>query len=557
MLNLKTKIKRRTLKLISGLFLGGLIFFVSCQNSQDFDQKNIFRYNESNGVGSLDPAYSKDLAAINVCEQLYNGLVQLDSNLKIQPAIAKKWQQSPDLLTYTFLLKDKVYFHSNDCFGEIKSRPVNARDFVYSFQRIFDPALSSPGLWIFSKVDTSWQSHGFYAPNDSVFQIQLKEPYAPFISLLSMKYCSVIPEEAVQYYGQEFRKNPVGTGPFRMKFWEEGLKLILEKNENYFEEGLPLLDYISISFLVDKQSEFLLFLQGKIDYISGLSPVLKDELIDTDGVLNPKYHSRIKLLKTPYLNTEYVGILMDTNLDIMQNSPLKNLAFRRALNYSIDKIKMLKYIQNSIGQPAIYGFIPSALWDRNVERPQGYSYDVAKAEILFRQAKQELSLTEFPPIEIAATSKSVEICKFLQHEWARFGIETKIELNQWAALKEMVANNKVSLFRASWVADYPDAENYLLLFGSEHFSPKGPNYTHFSLNQYDSLLNIINFTPINEQKNEIYRDMDSIIIANAPIIPLFYDEVVRFIQDDIQAFEPNSMNLMVLKKVKRRRNTNY
>jgi len=115
----------------------------------------------------------------------------------------------------------------------------------------------------------------------------------------------------------------------------------------------------------------------------------------------------------------------------------------------------------------------------------------------------------------------------------------------------MVANNKVGMFRASWIADYPDAENYFLLFGSEHFSPKGPNYTHFFSNEYDSLLNIINFTASIDQKMGIYRQMDSIIIANSPIIPLFYDEVVRFLHFDIQGFEPNSMNLMKLKKVKK------
>jgi len=557
MLSLKTKIKQQIQLLISGLFIGGLIFFVSCQDTRDSEGYAIFRYNESNGIGSLDPAYSKDLASINVCEQIYNGLIQLDSNLQIQSSIAKEWQLSQDLLTYTFALKSQVYFHDNECFSDSSTRLVTADDFVFSFQRILDPAVSSPGLWIFNKVDTTWGNKGFYALNDTIFQVRLKEPYAPFLALLSMKYCSVLPQEAIQYYGEDFRKNPVGTGPFKMKYWEEGLKLILEKNEQYFEKGWPFLDYISISFLVDKQSEFLLFLQGKIDYISGLSPALKDELLNADGDLNTKYQDKIRLLKLPFLNTEYVGILMDTGLDIMRKSPLRSLAFRKALNYSLDKEKMLRYIQNNIGEPAINGFIPNVLWPDGISKTSGYSYDEMKAKALFKQAKKDLSIKKFPPIEIAATSKSVEICKFLQHEWARFGIETNIELNQWAALKEMVANNKVGLFRASWVADYPDAENYFLLFGSEHFSPKGPNYTHFLSKEYDSLLNIINFTPSKEQKIKIYREMDSIIIANAPVIPLFYDEVVRFLQVDIEGFEPNSMNLMVLKKVKKKHNTNY
>jgi len=517
----------------------------------DLESSKIFRYNESNGIGSLDPIYAKDLAAINVCEQLYNGLLQLDSNMQLQASIAKQWKLSSNLLTYTFIIRDSVLFHQNKCFSDSADRRVKAKDFVYSFNRILDPNLASPGLWIFNKVDTTWKENGFYALNDSVLKIRLKEPYAPFLALLTMKYCSVIPEEAIQYYGQDFRRNPVGTGPFKMKYWEEGLKLILEKNDKYFEQGWPLLDYVSISFLVDKQSEFLLFLKAKIDYISGLSPVLKDELLDANGNLNKKYQGEFNLLKIPYLNTEYIGILMDTSLEVLQNSPLKNLAFRKALNYSIDKRKMLRYIQNNIGEPAEYGFLPNALWPPDIERKIGYVYNSEKAKMLFEQAKMELNISEFPKIELAATSKSLDICKFLQHEWSQYGIETEIELNQWAALKEMVANNKVGMFRASWIADYPDAENYFLLFGSEHFSPKGPNYTHFFSNEYDSLFNIINFTASIDQKMGIYRQMDSIIIANSPIIPLFYDEVVRFLHIDIQGFEPNSMNLMKLKKVKK------
>lgn len=545
------RIRFLIIKFISGLFIGGLIFFASCSIKEARDEKAIFRYNESNGIASLDPAFSKDLASINVCEQLFNGLVQLDSELVVIPSIAKSWELSLDFLTYTFVLNRKVSFHDNECFEGSKGRTVIADDFVYSFSRISDPELVSPGLWIFDKVDSSWNTKGFHALNDSVFQIKLKEPYAPFLSLLSMKYCSVIAKEAIVFYKSDFRKKPVGTGPFKFKYWEEGLKLVLLKNENYFEEGLPKIDAVNISFLVDKQSEFLLFLQQKIDYISGVSPALKEELLSKEGTLNKKYIGQFQMFKAPYLNTEYIGIQMDTSLDILKNSPLKNLAFRKALNYSIDKKKMLRYIQKNIGEAAEYGFIPTGLWPQKYKRATGYSYQPNMAKELFQQAKIELGLSEFPPIEIAATSKSVDICKFLQHEWSQYGIQTHIALNQWAALREMVANSKVSLFRASWVADYPDAENYLILFDSKFFSPKGPNYTHFKSDDYDNQLKMLNFTSSLEEKFESYRVLDSIIMANAPVIPLFYDEVIRFVHTDITGFRPNTMNLMVLKNVEK------
>ena len=547
------KIRISNIKIQSGLFFLGLIFFASCGNNKQEESKAIFKYNESNGIGSLDPAFSKDLASINACEQIYNGLVQLDSNLLTIPSIAKSWNISSDYLRYTFFIGENIFFHDNECFEEGVGRRVKAQDFVYSLSRILDPQIASPGLWIFDKVDKNWGSNGFNALNDSTFQIQLKEPYSPFLSLLSTKYCSVIPIEAIDYYKEAFRNHPVGTGPFQFKFWEEGLKLVLVKNENYFEEGLPYLDAVNVSFLVDKQSEFLLFLQQEIDYISGISPALKEELIISSGDLNPKYLGVFQMLKAPYLNTEYIGILMDTSYAIVNNSPLRSLAFRKALNYSIDRKKMLKYIQKNIGEAAEYGFIPTGLWPNKYPRAKGYDYQPQKAKDLFEQAKKELQVSEFPIISISATSKSVDICKYLQHEWSQFGIETQIELNQWAALREMVANSKTTLFRASWIADYPDAENYLLLFNSHLFSPKGPNYTHFHLDEYDRKLKMLNFVKNIDEKFNSYRVLDSIIMANASVIPLFYDEVIRFVNPDIKGFEPNSMNLMVLKNIKKRK----
>ena len=556
MLNWKTKIRLSLLYKISGLLIGGLIFFASCQPDHNpLESRQVFRYNEVNGIGSLDPAFAKDLALINACEQLFNGLVQLDSNLIPIASIAKSWQLSEDFLLYTFTLNNRVYYHDNQCFKDSVGRRVSAKDFVFSFNRILDSKLGSPGLWVFNMVDKSWKENGFNAPNDSVFQIKLKQPYTPFLSLLSMKYCSVIPHEAIEFYADDFRRNPVGTGPFILKYWEEGLKLVLVKNTKYFEQGLPYLDAISISFLADKQSEFLLFLQNNLDFISGYTPSLKDEILTETGELNPKYIDEFKMYKMPYLNTEYIGILVDTSLEIVKQSPLKNLSFRQALNYAIDKKKMLYYLQNNVGEAAHYGFIPSGLWPMEFERAKGYSFQEKKAEELFAIALTELGIDQFPPIKLSATSKSIDLCKYIQHQWAEFGIITEIELNQWAALKEMVANSKVALFRASWIADYPDPENYLLLFNSELFSPKGPNYTHFYSKDYNMQLKNSNFALTLKDKYYSYRIMDSLILANASVIPLYYDEVLRFVQPEIIGFEPNPMNLMVLKYVSKKKYT--
>ena len=150
--------------------------------------------------------------------------------LKTKSDLAKSWIISKDGLEYKFLIKNKVFFHKSKTFEKDSTRTVNAKDFEYSFNRLKDPYLASPGSWALKNVNS------FKAENDSVFVIKLKKPFAAFLGLLSMKYFSVVPFEAVNYYGDRFGKNPIGTGPFKFKRWEENIKLVLRKNNLYFEK---------------------------------------------------------------------------------------------------------------------------------------------------------------------------------------------------------------------------------------------------------------------------------------------------------------------------------
>jgi peptide/nickel transport system substrate-binding protein len=535
------------------LFLFSATFFSCSSPDKNSGEKQIFRLNESNGISSLDPAFAKDLSNLNVCNQLYNGLVSLDSKLQIQPAIAKNWEILDQGRRYVFHLRKDVYFHDSPAFKNKKGRKVIARDFVYSFQRIVDTLETSPGNWVFNTVKVKNHRYGFYAPNDTTFVIELAKPFAPFISLLSMKYCSVIPHEAIDYFGDKFRINPVGTGPFYLKYWKENVKLVLLKNPNYFEsikgEKLPYLDAINYTFLVDKQAEFLEFIQGKLDYLSGIEAGFKDEILDKNGEIQAKYRDRINLEKNPYLNTEYIGILNDTNLKIVKKSPLKYLKFRQAISYCIDKKKMLQYLRNNVGKAGDGGFLPQSFSFKNIA--YGYAYNPHKARMLLAELKTELGLHSFPSINLVATSKSLDLVKYVQHQCAQIGIDVKIELMQWGAMKEVVANSKANFFRGSWIADYPDAENYLSLFYSGNFSPKGPNYTHFSNPIFDSLYNYSIFVSDKRIKQQLYRSMDSLIMQNAVVLPLYYDEVMRFTQKNIHNLPPSPMNLLELKRVQK------
>ncbi len=530
----------------SFLLIFSITFFLSCATKKENKDKQIFRYNEVSNIASLDPAFAKDQAMIWVDNQLYNGLFQLDSSLNVLPCIAKSYDISEDGLTYTFHLRDDVYFHKDKCFKN-GTRKVVAQDFVYSFNRIIDEKVASPGLWIFEHVKKSDNKYSFSAIDDSTLRIELESVFPPFLGLLTMPYSFVVPKEAVEYYGEDFRKHPVGTGAFKFKYWKEGVKLVLLKNENYFEKDslgnpLPYLDAVNISFIVDKQSVFLEFIKGNIDFLSGIDPNYKDEILTHKGELQPKYKDKINLQKLPYLNTEYLGFYMEET----NNNPLNDKLVRQAINYGFDRNAMIRYMRNNIGIAGENGIVPYSLLPNKENKTNKYTYNPQKARKLLEQSgyyKQK------PIIRLSTTSSYLDLCKFIQQQLGLLDMNVKIDVYPPAELREMMAQGKTMWFRGSWIADYPDAENYLSLFYSKNFTPNGPNYTHFSNKEYDRLYVLASKENDIQKREQLYSKMNDIVIEEAPIVVLFYDEVLRFTQKNICGLTPNAMNLLILKTV--------
>jgi len=515
------------------------ISFLSCSKDSFVNNDNVFRYNEHSNISSLDPAFASTLRNIWPVNQLFNGLVQLDDSLNIKPDLSESWKISKDGMTYLFKIKKNTSFHKSIVFGKDSIRNVNAFDFEYSFNRLKDPKLASPGAWVLNNVEN------FKASNDSVFSIKLKSPFAAFLGILSMKYCSVVPKEAVDYYKSKFGKNPIGTGPFKFKKWEENIKLVLRKNNLYFEKDskgirLPYLEAISITFLPDKKSEFMEFAQNKIDFINSIDSSFKDQLLNVNGDLKEEYLKSINLLTGPYLNTEYIGFFLGKKESILQSKKL-----RLAINYGFDRKKMMKYLRNNIGYPANNGFIPLGLQKK---RTKGFEYDLKKALQLIKEYKDENG-NQSIEIVLSSDANYLDIVEYIQRELLKIGINIKINILPPSSLRQAKSNGKLEMFRASWIADYPDAENYLSLFYSKNFTPNGPNYTHFKNNLYDRLF----FEGIIEQskddREKIYSKLDSLIIEEAPIIPLYYDKIMRFSQKNVVGLETNPINQLNLKRV--------
>lgn len=536
------------------LLLLTLLFGSCTQVIKQNSGKTVFRYNESSGITSLDPAFARSQANIWGVNQLFNGLVQLDTNLAIRPCIARDWTISEDGKTYTFHLRNDIFFHDDSCFVNGKGRKATARDAEFSLKRLLDPKLASPGAWVLGLVDAKEGVPLINAVNDSLLTIRLNRSYPPFLGLLSMQYCSLIPEEAVINYGQDFRNHPVGTGPFSFAMWKEGVKLVLVKNDRYFEYEngvrLPYLDAVSISFIIDKQSAFLEFVKGNLDFMSGLDASYKDELLTPSGKLNSKYETIIHMESQPYLNTEYLGFLMDSSNALVSDSPLCDVRVRKALNMGFDRQKMIRYLRNGIGTPGIHGMIPKGMPGYKENSNYGYVYNPQMARKLLAEAGFPAG-RGLPPITLSTNASYLDLCQFIQSELVKIGVDLKIDVSPPATLRENIAQSRVPFFRGSWIADYPDAENYLSLFYSGNHTPAGPNYTQYSNPEFDRQFQSAIENITDSVRILSYTRLDSIVMADAPVIVLFYDQVLRFTRKNIARLGSNPMNLLVLKNVKK------
>ena len=532
-------------------------YFASCGGGEadQHDTSQVFSFNELGDVSSLDPAMSGSFENNWAVNQLYNGLVEMDAELNVQPCIAKSWLISDDGLTYTFNLRNDVVFHDDPQFPDGKGRNVTASDFVFSFSRLFDATVSNASS-LMEAFDEKSAGHanGLEAVNDSTLVIHLEHPFKPFLGILTMKYFSVVPKEVVQFYGEEFDIHPIGTGPFRLKKWERDARLVMERNEHYFKKDesgnqLPYLDIVSVTFIKDPDAAFLQLLSGDLDMLTGVDAINKEKTLKPDGTLQDEMLNKFTLQSAPFLKTDYLGINVDPGF-AGRTTALQNKLVRQAINYAIDREQIVRFRRNNLGTPATSGFIPPSMHAFDVSLLKGYSYDPDKARALLEMANFPGG-KGLPTIKLSIAASYADIADEIVHQLNEIGIPAEVEIMDAGSLTTEVAEGRIMCFRKSWIGDYPDPENFMSLFYSKHWSPAGVNYTHFSSTEFDRLYEKCLTEQSDSTRADLFLRMEQILVEEAPVVPLYYDQVVRLVAKNVSGLAVDPMNLINLERVKK------
>ena len=542
----KAKTERKTQTALGGVKYGG-----------------VFKMNENEDFRSLYPLNITMAIENRIASQVFEGLVKFNQeDLSIVSSLAESWEINDDATSYTFKIAKGVKFHDNNCFDGGKGREVTAVDFKYCLDRacVSDPTNQMYPL-LKDRVKGAKEYHesvnnktpleggvsGITVVDEYTLKIDLNYSFAGFLNIVSHNAFYLYPKEAVETYGIEMRINCVGTGPFRVKKIKESETVILERNPSYWkndEHGnqLPYLDGLKFSFNKEKKAELLEFKKGNLDLVFRLPlEMISDvvgELEDAKKGGNRPYVMQV----VPALSVFYLGFQH-------QLEPFNNKDVRKAFNYAIDRDAIVTYTLQGEGRPALHGIVPP-FKGYDYENVKGYQFDIEKAKEHLAKAGfangkgfPELSLQINP----GGGDRNVQIAEVIQKMLnENLGISIKIEQMPLSQHLESLETGKSLFWRATWIADYPDPENFLNLLNGSHVPDKlsEKSYTNpmrYQSTKFDSLFNIALREIDDAKRFKLFGEVDQIAVDDAAIMPIFYDENTRLIQVHVKNFPSNAM----------------
>lgn len=530
-----------------------------------------FKFSEEEYFKSLYPLNITEVTGHRIINQIYEGLVAFNQkDLSVEPCLAESWTVSEDGKVYTFKIREDVTFHDDACFSNGKGRKVTANDFKYCFDRLcyYNPS-ENQGFWIFKDIvvganeyneltknnpNADGEVSGVKVIDDYTLEIHLNQPFSIFLSRLALSFAQLYPKEAVDKYGSDLRNHCVGTGPFFIKRVVDNQLVFLEKNPNYWGKDihgnkLPYLDYIKFSFIKEKKAELNAFAKGELDFIYRLPLEMKEEVVDIEDRLKPAYQN-FQLQYLPSMTIQYYGFLHAG--DIFNNKKV-----RQAFCYAVDREKLVKFTLRGSGYAANYGFVPPGTSSFPYEEVKGYTYNPEKAQQLLAEAGYEKGMG-FPKLTLQINSgggRNEQVAEAVQRMLQEvLNIEVELLTVPWPQHTEAIESAKINFWRLGWIADYPDAENFLSLFHGKWVPDDIQVKTYINSFRYknkvfDEYLDKALKAVDESERNQWYVKADQVAIDDAVALPLFYDKDYRLLQPNVKNFPQNGMEYRNLKDV--------
>jgi oligopeptide transport system substrate-binding protein len=475
---------------------------------------------------TLDPARISDVYSRSVAHQIFDGLVQFDQTLTITPALAEFWRASRDGLTWTFTLRKGVKFHHG--------REVTADDVVYSFSRLLDPRLNSGAAELFTVIRGAQEFRagktkhvsGLVALDRYRVEVSLVEAPAPFVAFAAVGHAKIVPRDVAEAQGDAFGQRPVGTGPFRFVSWERGKEIVLAANPDYFD-GMPKLTHVLYRIFLGERFDTVNdeFERGELEDspLPGRMTLAEYRRMITD----PKH----VYVKRSMFTLRFYGL--NTRL-----KPLDDRRVRQAINHAIDRNSIVEnlylgrqLVARGILPPGTPGFNPKL---------EGYAFDPARARELLAQAGYPAGRGA-PTITIWSSVKD-PVAR--EHEMIRQALDAvglRVEFayqTYWPVFSREMAAGKLPAFLYAWYADAPDPDNFLFqLFHSR----SSRNFTGYANPTVDGLLEQARRVGDLQQRVELYRRAEKLIMDDAPIVPFWHYTYERRFQPYVKSVEVNGL----------------
>ena len=462
---------------------------------------------------SLDPALSTDVPTGRAVSYLFDGLTRFTPDARVVPALAERWEVSPDGRTYTFHLRQGVRFHDG--------QPLVAAHVVASWQRALDPKSRGGRGWPLEPIDgaAAFQAGrarslaGARAPDDSTLVVTLAEPLAAFPKLLAMPVASVVPPNA----GADFGQKPVGTGPWKFVEWRHDDYLKFARNAAYWGEK-PGADTLVARVIPEPSTKVAEFENGTVDVLA----VPEGETRNWEQT----DERPARLLSAPALRLYYVAI--NTT-----RGPLADVRVRQALNHAVDTKTILDRLIAGRGRLAA-GTLPALLDSAGAARAP-YAYDPAKARQLLAAAGHAADLSL--QIWVGQDPTFARVAQSVQGYLQAVGVKATIVQRDAPSVREAARNGQADLFVKDWFADYPDADAFLYPLLHSASRGVGGNLSFYSNKAVDSLVVAARRTADDAERARLSRAADSTAFADAPLIYLFHYNQLYAVQPWIRGFQ--------------------